>query len=75
MSLIAHAMVHEEFIMFSSNRKDKLVDTFSEQVQGENFSFSYFEKPGNSKCCIESAEDLKAIYKTYRYVSTIDIWL
>ena len=48
------------------------MDTFSEQVpEGENFSVGYFEKPGNSKRWIESAEDLKAMYKTYRYESTV----
>ena len=50
------------------------MDTFSEQVpDGEKFSVGYFEKPGNSKRCIESAEDTKAMYKTYRFESTINI--
>ena len=65
--------LHEEFI-FPSDLKENLVDTFSEQVpDGEKFSIGYFEKPGNSKRCIESAENMKAMYKTYRYESTINI--
>ena len=66
--------VHEEFI-FPSDLKEKLVDTFNEQVpEGEDFSCGYFEKPGNSKRWIESTEDLKAMYKTYRYENTINVW-
>ena len=66
--------IHTEFI-FPSDLREKLVDTFNEQVpKKEEFSIGYYEKPGNSKCWIESTEDLRAMYKTYRYENTINLW-
>ena len=43
------------------------MDTFDEQVPDGEFSIGYYEKPGNSMRWIKSTEDLKAMYKTYRY--------